>query len=307
MEQFLFVFIHLALPVLLLIDFIFRKSKSKIGLIIRTILYLAIIFFLYTWGQWPLVGTYYLRYVMIAFLILLFFLGWKSFSSIHQWKPLKLSQRLMAILTGIFAVLVLTMNYNALKGKNYPEGGVNLDFPLKNGTFYVASGGSSKIINNHMRSFPNAQEYALDINKLGKFGGASKTILSHVNTDHYIFSDTVYCPCNGKILEIKEDIQDNSSGSMNVSPEDGTGNFVNIHCDQDFFVFIPHLKQNSVFVSKDMLVKTGTPLGLIGISGFAQEPHLHLQAAKYNSDSVLIGVPMILNGQMLYRNDRYKN
>ena len=158
-----------------------------------------------------------------------------------------------------------------------------------------------------MRSFPNAQEFALDINKLGKFGGASKRILSNTKSDHFIFSDTVYCPCDGEIVEFKQDIKDNASGSMNVSSEDGTGNFINIHCAEDFFLFIPHLKQNSVLVSKNMIVKAGTPLGLVGLSGFAQEPHLHIQAAKYNSDSVLIGVPMRINGRKLYRNDRFKN
>ncbi len=213
----------------------------------------------------------------------------------------------MAVLTVLLLLLILNMNYNVLKGKNYPLDGVELEFPLKNGSYYIASGGSSKLINNHMRDYPNAQQYAIDINKLGKNKSVSKGILSNVNKDHHIFSDTIYCPCNGKIVEIKNNVKDNEFGSMNVTSENGTGNFVNIFCEEDIFVFIPHMKQFSVLVSENMIIKKGMPLGLVGISGFSQEPHLHIQAAKYEVDSTLVGIPIFFNGKSLFRNDIHKN
>lgn len=157
-----------------------------------------------------------------------------------------------------------------------------------------------------MRDYPNAQEFALDINKLGKYRSASKGILSKANTDHYIYSDTIYCPCDGEIVEIKNNIKDNDFGSMNVKSKNGAGNFVNINCNNDIFVFIPHMKQFSILVSKGMMVKRGMPLGLVGISGFSQEPHLHIQAAKYDLDSTLVGIPIIFNGTSLSRNDIIK-
>jgi hypothetical protein len=157
-----------------------------------------------------------------------------------------------------------------------------------------------------MRDYPNAQQYALDINKLGSFMGVSKKIMSTNNTDHYIFSDTIYCPCNGIVLETKNTIRDNSGSSMNVSQEDGAGNFVNLKCDS-VYVFIPHFKQFSIIVSSGMKVKEGSPLGLVGISGFSQEPHLHIQASIYNSDSVMVGVPIKFKGKILSRNDLYAN
>jgi len=307
MEKFLYVFIHLALPLVLLIDFIYRRSRNKLGLLIKSSLYIAIIYFLYSWGQWPLVGSYHLRYLMIVIIILIFLVSIKRFKSLQISKPVGVWRTILAVSTGLLLILFLIMNFNVIKGRNYPFEGVELEFPLKNGTYYVASGGSSKLINNHMRDFPNAQEFALDINKLGKYKSASKGILSNVNTDHYIFSDTIYCPCNGKIVEIKNNVKDNEYGSMNVEPENGTGNFVNIKCEKDIFVFIPHIKQFGVLVSKDMQVKKGTPLGLVGISGFSQEPHLHIQAAKYESDSTLVGIPIFFNGSGLIRNDIHKN
>jgi hypothetical protein len=307
MEKFLYVFIHLALPLLLLAEFILRRSKSKFGLLAKSSLYIAIFYFLYSWGQWPLIGSYYLRYLMITFILFVFLLSFKRYQKVKMSKPLGVRNIIMLVSTVFLLFLFLIINYNVFRGKRYSDKGVALEFPLKNGTYYVASGGSNKLINNHMRGYPNAQEFALDINKLGKYRSASKAFLSSVNTDHYIFSDTIYCPCNGRIIEIKNNVKDNEYGSMNVTSGNGTGNFVSINCEEDIFVFIPHLKQFSVLVSKGMIVKKGTPLALVGISGFSQEPHLHIQAAKYDLDSSLVGIPIFFNGSGLFRNDIYKN
>ena len=307
MEKFLYVFIHLALPLILLADFFYRSSKSKIELFIKSFLYISILYFLYSWGQWPLVGSYYLRYIIIAFIILVFLMSFKKFQSIEAIRPFGVLKNIMAIVTVLLLLLFLYMNYNVFKGRNYPLNGVELEFPLKNGSYYIASGGSSKLINNHMRNHPNAQEYAIDINKLGRNKSVSKGILSNTNSDHYIFSDTIYCPCDGKIVEIRNNVKDNKFGSMNVTSKNGTGNFVNIFCETGVFVFIPHMKQFSVLVSEGMIIKKGDPLGLVGISGFSQEPHLHIQAARYDVDSTLIGIPIYFNGTGLFRNDIYEN
>lgn len=307
MERYIYVFLHLLLPILLVIDFIFRRAKNKIGLIIRAVLYISIVYFLYLWGQWPLVGSYYLRYFMLLIISLLIGLVLFRFRYIKQLKPVGIWSNVKVGVSGILLLLLLIMNFNAYVGRYNPGGAIELSFPLRDGTYYIASGGSNKMINNHVRGQPNSQEYALDINKLGKHKGVSKKILSIEKTDHYIFLDTVYCPCNGKIVEIKNSVKDNLSVSMDVSSEDGTGNFVNIYCKEGVYVFIPHLKQYSILVSKNMIVKEGTPLGLVGLSGFTQEPHLHIQASKYFLDSDLIGIPIKFKGKFVSRNDLFIN
>ena len=100
--------------------------------------------------------------------------------------------------------------------------------------------------------------------------------------------------------------EDNEGVSMNVTSEDGTGNYVELNCD-GAYIFIPHFKQHSIFVTKDSIVQEGTPLGLVAISGFSQEPHLHFQAAVYNKDSVMVGIPIRFKGKPLSRNDLYRN
>lgn len=307
MEKFIYVFIHLLLPIIIIFDFIIRRSKNNISLISRALLYISIVYFIYQWGQWPLVGSYYLRYYMLLIIVLMIFLTFDRFRDVNQLKPIGIWSNIKVGITGALLLLVIFMNYNAYVGRYNPGDAIQLSFPLRGGVFYIASGGSNKLINNHMRNYPNAQEYALDINKLGKFKGVSNKVLSTKNTDHYIFSDTVFCPCKGKIIEVKNNVNDNISGSMKVSAKDGTGNFVNIHCEGGIFVFIPHFKQHSIMVSENMTINEGTPLGLVGISGFSEEPHLHIQASKYVSDSTMIGIPIVFKDKFLVRNDLFAN
>ncbi|WP_299162419.1 M23 family metallopeptidase [uncultured Eudoraea sp.] len=306
MEKIVFAFIHLGLPLLLLTDFFLRKPKSTIGLITRTILYTAILFFLYLWGQWSLVGSYYFRYLLLLLILCIVGSAFVRFKSGNLGKPRSIFKKISIGVTAALAILLIMMVFNALQGRFYAEQAIELTFPLKGGTYYVSSAGSHKLINNHIRDFPTAQHYAIDINKLGPYGGASKKLMSSRNTDHHIFADTVYCPCDGVILDTKSTVKDNEGSSMNVSAEDGTGNYVELKCD-GAYIFIPHFKQYSIFVSKDSYVKQGSPLGLVGISGFSQEPHLHFQAAVYDKDSVMVGIPIKFKGKTLSRNDLYCN
>ncbi len=306
MEKIVFAFIHLGLPLLLLTDFLLRKPKSTIGLLTRTILYTSILFFLYLWGQWPLVGSYYFRYLILLLIICIVGSAVVRFRSGNFGKPKSIFKKISIGVTIVFSLLVIMMVFNALRARFYTDQAIELTFPLKGGTYYVSSAGSHKIINNHIRDIPTAQHYAMDINKLGAYGGASKKILSSRNSDHHIFADTVYCPCDGVILDTKTTVKDNKGSSMNVSAEDGTGNYVELKCD-GAYIFIPHFKQYSIFVTKDSYVKQGSPLGLVGISGFSQEPHLHFQAAVYDKDSVMVGIPIKFNGKTLSRNDLYTN
>ncbi|UCD61211.1 MAG: M23 family metallopeptidase [Flavobacteriaceae bacterium] len=306
MEKIVFTLIHLGLPFLILTDFISRKPKSNIGLLAKSILYSAILFFLYLWGQWPLVGSYYLRYIILLLIIYIVSATILRLRSGNLGKPNRLFSKISIGVTTLLALMVLMMVFNAIRGRYYVDRGIELSFPLRGGTYYVSSGGSNKMINNHIRDFPTAQQYAMDINQIDSFGSASKKMMSNKNEEHYIFSDTVYCPCDGIILDTKTAVKDNEGVNMNVSSEDGTGNYIELKCD-GAHIFIPHFKQHSIFVSKDSYVKEGTPLGLVGISGFSQEPHLHFQAAVYNKDSVLVGIPIRFKGKTLSRNDLYKN
>ena len=285
-----------------MIIIILNKPKSKIAIITSSGLYFSVICFLYLWGQWPLVGSYYLRYLLVGILFLIVIYSVKKFRQVIPFFPIKPARYLLIIPAGLLSILFFSMDIYMMMGSKIPEREVHMEFPLKNGKYYISSGGSNKFVNNHHRDYPNSQQYALDINKLGKYGGAYKSIFSSQVSNHYIFSDTIYCPCNGTIIDSKNTIKDNLTSSMDVEVDNGNGNFIAIDCE-GILVSLYHLKMNSTFLPVNSQVTAGEPLGLVGNSGFSQEPHLHIQASEYNSDSVRIGVPIKFVDRYFSRND----
>ena len=302
MEKVLFFLVHYGLPAIALSLSIFLRSRSRFGRTAGTSLAVAVCLFLFLWGQWPLVGSYYARYLPIAVIAIVLLAAartkWSELPLFHPSLPGKaLSMLLLAM-----AILATYMVWSALAGRQYPEPMVALEFPLKNGDYYVASGGATKVINNHMRSFPNPQEFALDINKLGQFGGASRNILAIDNQGHHIFGEIVFAPCAGIVISAINDVEDNAGTSLNVSAEDGSGNHLSIDCDGTI-VSLLHLQSGSLVVATGDSVVAGQELAQVGNSGFSQEPHLHLQAAVANHESKLVGLPMRFATQTPVRND----
>lgn len=306
METFLFFFVHYGLPTICVGLVLLHEPQSKVGLWSAASMCIGILLFLFYWGQWPLVGSYYFRYLaLIGVLVVIRTAINRSTSGRPFWHA-KIASNLAAVATLIMASGVVYLLSTAIQGLRYNEPAVELTFPLKNGTYYVSSGGSTKTINNHMRSFPNAQEYALDINKLGKFGGASKKLFGGANENHHIFGEQVYAPCDGVVITATNDIADNIGSSMDVGAEDGTGNHLSIRCDKNI-VSMSHLQQGSLEVNSGNSVVIGQPLARVGNSGFSQEPHLHLQLAKPDGEDRMVGVPMRFDGNALVRNELLDN
>jgi murein DD-endopeptidase MepM/ murein hydrolase activator NlpD len=302
MEKVLFFFTHYGIPATLLLIQLMRRPKSLLGLWAAVAFFASMLLFLFVWGQWPLVGSYYGRLLPV---VVLGVLVWSAVRRARAKLPARSPRMIATVGSALLLALTAWVSYGVVKayaGSGYPEPVVDLDFPLRGGRYYVSSGGSSRIINNHMRDFPNPQEYALDINKLGPAGGVSSNILSADNRLHHIFGEEVYAPCGGRVTKAVSDLADNAGASMDVAPEDGTGNLVVIDC-AGVVVAMPHLKSGSVVVSSGEHVTAGQLLGRVGNSGFSQEPHLHLQAARRNETGDLIGIPMRFAGRTYSRND----
>jgi len=218
--------------------------------------------------------------------------------------PPRIIGKVFVFISAAFACLVLYGDVSAILGRWYPEPSVDLQFPLRSGDYYISSGGSSKIINNHMRNYPNPQEFALDIHKLGSAGGASANVLSSANENHHIFDEYVYAPCAGEVEEAVNDVADNSGASMGVDASDGSGNHVKLVCGEAV-VSMMHLRSGSLMVKAGDRVAAGQAVGRAGNSGFSEEPHLHLQAAVRDNAGKLIGIPMKFSGRTLSRNDTF--
>lgn len=322
MERFLFLFVHLGLPLIILCAASRIRPKSWFALISNTALYLLVLTFLYFWGQWALAASLYFKYAVLAIGVFALWKGYRRIPKIKATWPIGFWRWFRAGVAALLALLFALLADQILQGRSYPEESTALVFPLKEGSYFISLGGSNRTINNHYGTSTTAQWYALDVNKLGEYGMATSTLWGTANEEHYIFGEPVYAPCSGRVLEVKTGVPDNAGASMEVGPEDGMGNYVVLDC-KGLIITMVHL-QNSIpqdtggiseeegqgrralegqRIQKGQYITVGDFLGRVGNSGFSQEPHLHFQAARYIADSTLIPVPMRFGKKVPVRGD----
>ena len=76
-----------ALPVVLIWWLIRRRHASKFEVILHTVFTGLFVFFLFFWGQYPIMGSYYLRYILGGVFLL------TAFSCFRNSKQLRVVQK----------------------------------------------------------------------------------------------------------------------------------------------------------------------------------------------------------------------
>jgi biotin carboxyl carrier protein len=181
-----------------------------------------------------------------------------------------------------------------IQGYKYPEETIKLNFPLHNGSYYVAHGGSNSAINHHVKS--EAQRYALDIVKLDKLGWRAGGVYPQELSKYRIFGETIYSPIDGTVTEAIDGLPDlipPLTDNQNVF-----GNYVAIE-HQGVKVLLAHLQNGSVKVKVGDPIEAGQLLGKVGNSGHTSEPHLHVHAQRSSNGT---GIPMLFADKFLKRN-----
>jgi hypothetical protein len=176
---------------------------------------------------------------------------------------------------------------------------VHLDFPLRDGWFYVGQGGAATIVNHHYR-FP-AQRYALDVLQLNRLGLRARGLYPRELDRYVIFNHPVLSPCDGEVIaavDERPDLQPPNSDREHVA-----GNHVVIAC-KGVEVLLAHLQRGSLQVDAGMAVWRGTVVARVGNSGNTSEPHLHVHAVQAGSGGIMRGtaVPIRFQGRFLARN-----
>lgn len=120
-----------------------------------------------------------------------------------------------------------------------------------------------------------AWKYALDFEVADLDGTKSEPPQSHRIEDYYTFGSPVLAPCNGQVVRVVSDIDDNKVGDNNL--QNNWGNLVILRTDTELFVKLCHFQQGGVKVKTGDHVVTGSVLGTCGNSGRSPLPHLHLQ------------------------------
>mgnify|MGYP005850715675 CR=1 FL=1 len=217
---------------------------------------------------------------------------------------------LMTALLGLFGGYLA---WHATKGRMLPERAVvDIAAPFPPGHYLIAHGGSTPMINVHLKTLNQAverfrpwrgQSKALDIFRITPLGFHKNGWQPTDPARYKTFGVPVLSPCRGEVALVVDGIEDMSVPVMDR--DHMAGNFVTIDCG-DFFVILAHLRRGSTEVATGDRVKAGDVLGQMGNSGNSSEPHLHLHAQSgLPEDAPLAGDPLWLtiNDRFLVRND----
>jgi hypothetical protein len=188
---------------------------------------------------------------------------------------------------------------------------VDLAFPLRGGTFVVANGGSSALVNAHVAALDDprfapvrGQSSAVDIVAVNALGMRARGLWPGDASRYVIFGLPVLAPCSGVVSQAENTLPDLSP--PRTDPRDPSGNRVLLDCGR-FMVLLAHLKQGSVTVQAGQRIATGDIVGAVGNSGDSFEPHLHLHAQSRGVGALLLGGDSLVarfDGRYLVRNDR---
>lgn len=287
-------FFLLILPAIFIISLWKGKFHSKFQWIIQllyTVMYIAWVFLS---GRWDWL-SYYVRFIWIILPVLAIYRSWIHVkhlpfrSSVDSKKKFTLGLEIIIIL--VFAT------YNVLIISSYivQDDAIELSFPLQDGTYYIGHGGSHVFMNYHNAYEP--QQYAIDVLKLNKFGTRAEGLYPDDLDKYAIYGDVLYSPCNGEVLEMRNNLVDLTPPDSNA--EHPVGNYIALACENaDAVVYIAHMQESSVTVEKGDMIKDGQQIGLVGNSGNTSEPHLHIHAEKDG-----VGIPIYFDGKFLVRNN----
>lgn len=167
-------------------------------------------------------------------------------------------------------------------------------FPLQQGDFVVAHGGTIGVLNHH--SDHAAQRHALDIAAVNAMGFRASGLLPADPARYVIFGKTVVSPCDGTVLATVDGLPDLAPP---VTERDNpAGNHVVVSC-LDLNVELAHLRKGSVVVAAGDRIVAGASVGQVGNSGNSTEPHLHIHAVDARSGT---GVQMSFDDTVPVRN-----
>jgi hypothetical protein len=204
-----------------------------------------------------------------------------------------------------FAVAFVAIGLYGWAGRAAPAAdAVALEFPLRDGRFYVASGGANRAVNYHFDAPARyrGQSLGLDIVAFDHLGQRAAGITPKDPGDYTIFGMPVYAPCDGTVKRAVDGLPDRVP--PDADREHPAGNHVVLACG-DAEVVLAHLRDGSVEVKEGAEIRRGQRIAAVGNSGNTSEPHLHIHAQRAGGDGdpLLDREPlaMTFNGRTLAR------
>lgn len=286
----LFIF-QLVLPAVFIFTLWKGRYNSKLHWLIQALFAIMYITWTFFSGRWDWLG-YYLRFIWLILLVLTLFRSWVHAKQLPFRVPTRTKNKFSLGFEMLIMLVFALYNVFVLNSYFTKDEAIQLSFPLKDGAYYIAHGGSNEMMNYHNTHEP--QQYALDISKLNKFGTRANGLYPKSLEKYEIYGETLYSPCTGEVLETRNDLP--NLIPPEADPEHATGNYVVLSCE-NVVIYIAHMKQNSVKVSEGEMIQEGQQIGLVGNSGNTSEPHLHIHAERDG-----VGIPMQFDGKFMVRN-----
>ncbi len=292
--------VHVAIPAAFLWLLGGAPLRTKGEWMLRTLTVGTLAAYLFFAGQWAWL-SYYLRYGLLGAWSAA---AWVAYRRVRgaPWLTRPTLTRgalwlVEGVALGMFGGFFLPL---ALGGLRHADPPVALTFPLRDGTYYVGNGGTTAVLNPHVRIA--SQRYALDIVEIDALGRRARGLYPRDLTRYAIYGRGVYAPCTGEVTAAVDGLPDLVPPA--TDRRHLAGNFVALDCGKAT-VLLAHLMRGSVRVRAGDTVSAGQMLGRVGNSGNTTEPHLHVHAvAGRPADPVLSGdgVPIAFDGRLLVRN-----
>ncbi len=178
---------------------------------------------------------------------------------------------------------------------------LELAFPLRAGSYFIASAGRCRLTNGHVSS--PAQRYALDITRLNGAAARAWGLYPARHSAYRIFGAPINAPYEGRVEEAVDGFPDLPVGEKD--PVVPGGNYVLLRVPGDILIKLSHFQRGSLAVKSGDFVTAGDFLGRVGNSGNTSEPHLHIHAQRpsHLPGEPAIPVPLRFTGRWLIRND----
>lgn len=294
---------------LLLLFWLARPSRSVVVWVLKAAAVGGYVVSAFYAGPWQVL-SYYGRYVLLAMFAAAALFGTWRMRTQPFWARPQRWQWLGPALAALLLLLSVPMLLGVMRAHRVPPDPVALTFPLRDGAFYVASGGSHALMNPHMKvAAPELQAWrgqlwALDIVALYPSGNRARGLYPADLGRYAIFGEPVYAPCDGRIEAVETQLPDLVPPATDTTNK--AGNYVLLRCGPEAYVVLAHLKEGSITVAPGESVAVGARLGAIGNSGNTSEPHLHINAQRSAGGATPIDAdprPMTFRGAFPIRND----
>ncbi len=297
------------LPIVLLAWQAGGRSRSRATALVKTLFIAAYLVAIALVGLW-LIVPWFLSVVYLLLFAVATMPVTRRMRSRAVWPENRRGNVGLAV-GGTLAIAAVGLVCYALAGRRPPSGPiVDLAFPLRDGTYAVANGGSNELVSAHMQTlsaerFRNfrGQSYGVDIIAVSALGLRASGVAPRDPSAYVIFGETIYSPCGGTVLRVEDGVADMSPPE--VDRQHMAGNFAFLHC-KGVQVLVGHMRRGSVRVQSGDSIAEGDVIGQVGNSGNTSEPHLHIHAQRpAENDAFLSGepLPIRLNGRFLVRND----